>query len=453
MAQHRSGSTTRLGERAREGDRAREDGTLRISRAGFLRLIGLGGAGTALAALTALPVAGHAAVRAEPRPLPAAQETPTPPRIFVKDEAPLLQLYPIVLGTPWFRQTTFITPIEQTFVRNRYATPRVDPATWQLTVTGDAIDNPLTLSYDDLLALPRRSAIHLRECYGNSDNCGGPSAVYRGFAVASQAEWDYVPIGEILDRAKVKSNALQLLFWSGVDGPDTGRPMPMAEVLARPQAIGLAFGMNGGPLPPDHGGPVRAHVPGWGGAASVKWLTEIRISSHRFWTRMHTLEEALIGPDYPAEQPSPGDELLGIKPVDIRGVGATWQNVKSWLTLPLVVSASEPPGRYPLAKGELPSLPAGPHTLRGYATSPWGIKMVEYSADSGASWQAATLVPPFDLEYAWVRFEFPWQATPGTHTLMTRATDKQGTVQPNAVPSNEIGLLCNAVPKFDVTVT
>ena len=75
--------------------------------------------------------------------------------------------------------------------------------------------------------------------------------------------------------------------------------MPMADVLARPEVIGLAVGLNGLPLHPDHGFPVRALVPGWGGAASVKWLTEIRISTKRFWTRMHTKEEAYIGPDYP----------------------------------------------------------------------------------------------------------------------------------------------------------
>jgi DMSO/TMAO reductase YedYZ molybdopterin-dependent catalytic subunit len=275
--------------------------------------------------------------------------------------------------------------------------------------------------------------------------------VYRGYSIASQGEWDYVPIGEILDRVQPTKNAVDLLFWSGVDGPDTGRPMPMAEVLARPDAIGLAYRMNGEPLPPDHGGPVRAHVPGWGGAASVKWLTEIRIASHRFWTRMHTYEEAHIGPDYPAEQPGPDDELIGVIPEDIRGVGLTWQNVKSWLTLPLVVSETDPPGRYPLARGELPTLPAGLRTMRGYATSPWGIQTVEYSVDGGG-WQAATLVPPTDQEYAWVRFAFPWEATPGTHVLRTRATDTQGTVQPEAVPFDELGLLRNHIARFDVQV-
>jgi hypothetical protein len=90
--------------------------------------------------------------------------------------------------------------------------------------------------------------------------------------------------------------------------------------------------------------------------------------------------------------------------------------------------------------------------MRGYAVSPYGIKQVDYSVDGGKSWQPATLVPPTDLEYAWVRFEFPWEATPGKHVLMTRATDKKGEAQPDTVPFNELGINCNVMPRFQVEV-
>lgn len=424
-------------------ERARQTG---LNRRDFFRLLGLGGAA---AILTACGAASSPA----PTAAPAAGT-----KMFVKPEEPLLKIFATELGERWDRTTSFITPIEQFYVRNRYVSPVVDPKTWRLKVTGDAIEMPLELSYDDLLKLPHRHAMRYMECFGNGRTLNWEQLGYQvkggnwGFSAISMGEWDYIAIGDILDRVKPKKEARQLLFWSGVDGPDTGRPMPMAEILARPEVIGLAFGLNGQPLPADHGGPVRALVPGWGGAASVKWLTEIRISTKQFWTRMHTKEEALIGPDYPAEQPAPGDAFLGATASDIRGVTATWQNVKSFLALPLVMNKSEPPGRYPLRSGEVPVVSAGRQVMRGYAFAPFGIQRVDYSLDGGKQWQPAALVQPGGEEYTWIRFEFPWEATPGTHLLMTRATDKRGNTQPDTVPFNELGILCNVVPRFQVQV-
>ena len=300
-------------------------------------------------------------------------------------------------------------------------------------MSGDAIENELTLSYDELRELPSRTAPRILECFGNGRTVNREQLGYEveggnwGFSAFSQGEWDYVPIREILDRVQPTSEAVQLLFWSGVDGPDTGRPIAMEAVLERPDDIGLAFGLNGLiPLPADHGGPVRALVPGWGGAASVKWLTEIRIASHRFWTRMHTREEALIGEQYPREEfDENADEFLGAAPEDIQGEGGTWQNTKSFLAFPYTYEVSEPPGRYILAQGEVPKLPAGQHTMRGYANSPVGIAKVEYSVDDGNTWQEATLVEPTDLPYSRVRFEFPWEATPGI-ARARHARDRQG---------------------------
>jgi DMSO/TMAO reductase YedYZ molybdopterin-dependent catalytic subunit len=379
---------------------------------------------------------------------------------FAKPEGTTLKVFETELGTPWYDQTSWGTSHDLFFVRNRYATPTVDSDSWELKVSGDAIENELTLSYDELRELPSRTAPRILECFGNGRTVNREQLGYDveggnwGFSAFSQGEWDYVPIQEILDRVRPTQEALQLLFWSGVDGPDTGRPIAMEAVLERPQEIGLAFGLNGLiPLPADHGGPVRALVPGWGGAASVKWLTEIRISSNRFWTRMHTREEALIGNQWPREEfDEDEDEFLGATPEDIQGQGGTWQNVKSFLALPYAYKKSEPPGRYILEQGEVPTLPAGQRTMRGYANSPFGIAKVEYSVDDG-SWREATLVEPTGLPYSRVRFEFPWDATAGTHVLATRATDKQGNVQPERVPLNQLGILCNAIAKFEVEVT
>jgi sulfane dehydrogenase subunit SoxC len=425
-----------------------------MSRREFLRLLRLGGS----AALLAACGASSTSPTALPNPTAIGSgASSASTQMFAKPEESLIKVFATELGTRWDQSKEFLTPVGQFYVRNRYPSPIVDPKTWRLKVQGDAIERPLELTYDELTKLPTRKAARYMECFGNGRTLNWEQLGHDvkggnwGFSAISMGEWEYVPIGEILDRVKPKPEAAQLLFWSGVDGRDTGRPMPMEEILARPDVIGLAFTLNGQPLAPDHGGPVRALVPGWGGAASIKWLTEIRISTLRFWTRMHTKEESLIGPEYPAEKPAPTDEFLGVTASDVRGTGATWQNVKSFLTLPLVLRKSEPPGRYPLKPGELPTLPAGQQTMKGYASSPWGIEKVEFSLDGG-TWQAAALIPPGGEEYTWVRFEFPWDARPGTHILMTRATDKKGTIQPEKLPFNELGILCNAIPKFEVQV-
>jgi DMSO/TMAO reductase YedYZ molybdopterin-dependent catalytic subunit len=390
-----------------------------------------------------------------------ATTAPASAPVFAKDEGTTLKVFGTELGTPWYDQTPFVTPHELFFVRNRYPSPAVDASTWKLEVKGDAIETPTTITYEQLRAMPSRVAPRVLECFGNGRTVNREQLGYEveggnwGFSAFSQGEWDYVPIKEILDRVKPRSNAVQLLFWSGVDGPDTGRPIAMEAVMERPEEIGLAFGLNGLiPLPADHGGPVRALVPGWGGAASVKWLTEIRISSHRFWTRMHTREEALIGDDWEREEfDEAADEFLGATADDIQGQTATWQNTKSFLALPYAYKKSEPPGRYILKQGEVPKLSAGQRTMRGYANSPFGIEKVEYSVDGGATWKEAKLVEPTGLPYSRVRFEFPWNATPGTHVLATRATDGQGNVQPESVALNKLGILCNAIAKFEVEVT
>jgi DMSO/TMAO reductase YedYZ molybdopterin-dependent catalytic subunit len=367
-------------------------------------------------------------------------------RNFVKDTTQsFYHLGATVAASYWWEFATDVIPYERVFIRNRYKTPIVDKTTWKLKVTGDAIERPMELAYGDLTKMRSLTAVRYHECFGNAS---------RTFGLVGQVEWHYVPISEILSRVRPKSNAAQVLFWSGVDGPDTGRPIDFLELRARPEAIGIAYGLNGKDLPPDHGGPVRAIVPGWGGAASVKWLTEIRIASHRFWTRMATKEESIIGPDYPAEKPGSNDEFtMGVTPSDVRGQTGKWQTTKSHLNIPVMLNQSGviPPG-YPLQLGERPTLEAGRQTMTGYAYSPWGIQRVDYSVDGGATWRQATPAGPTTREAAWVRFKFDWNAAPGDHTLMTRATDKKGSVQPTKAPVNALGLLNNSIPRFEVRV-
>lgn len=120
--------------------------------------------------------------------------------------------------------------------------------------------------------------------------------------------------------------------------------------------------MHGNPLTEDHGSPVRLVVPGWGGTAWIKWLTEIKVTDKRVWTRVNTKGECYIGPDYPTPEHAADDEFMpGITPADIKGPMVTWMPPKSFITVPLVIDKS-------------PSLPA--NYQRRSSRSQWVYRWV-----------------------------------------------------------------------------
>lgn len=393
---------------------------------------------------------------------------------FVKDVGLLTDLNATNQGGAWWNFDTYITPVEEFYIRNEYPTPRaeidqrVDPRFWRLKIHGDAIERPLELTYDDILRMPSRSIVSVMQCAGNGrslfweqqDMLSSPTEVSGngwGLGGVGQAEWQYVPMSEILGRVGLKANAKSVLFWSGVDGKapniqsDTGRPLPISELIERGEDIGLAFKMNGMPLPPDHGAPVRALVPGWCGGASTKWLTEIKIASHDFWVRLNTIGHSMIGPDYPPPKPSSDDEFRFVTPKNVIGVPVTWHTSRSMLAIPLVL-AKQPqmPSNYPLNRGELPVLPSGAQTLRGYAWAPhWGVKRVDVRVNGG-QWEPARIIDHQPNRYTWVRFEIPLSPLPGTYLIETCVVDGRGDRQPARVPYNAGGYDFSAIPKFFV---
>jgi DMSO/TMAO reductase YedYZ molybdopterin-dependent catalytic subunit len=391
-----------------------------------------------------------------------------PRRAIVKDDSRLVNIGATVRSGAYWNFTTFMTPVEEFYVRNHYPTPTAEqrPAlareNWKLKIHGPSVERPLELGFEDLLRLPSKTIIATMECHGNGrtlfweqDGLTGQQVSGGNWVLGAvgQAEWQYVPMSEILARVGVKPDAKTVLFWSGVDGNDMGRPMPYADVVALQHDMGVCFAMNGNPLTPDHGAPVRLVVPGWGGTASIKWLTEIRITDRRVWCRLNTRGEVYIGPDYPRPEFSADDEFIGVTADDIKGPMVTWMPPKSLITIPLVLekSPSVPPN-YPLKRGELPRLSAGQQLLRGYAWAPQhGVRSVEVRIDGGA-WQQATIRPPNLGKYTWVRFDIPWNATPGQHLIETRTTDNSGTTQPEKVPMNILGMANWAIPKFRVEV-
>lgn len=437
----------------------------------FLAAAALG----ATAASSSHAIAAPTLAETDPRLRIGDAPSPAPTRFhpsFVKDVGLLTDLNATNQGGAWWNFDTYVTPVEQFYIRNEYPTPRaeidrrVDPRYWRLKIHGDAVERPIEIGYEDLLKMPSRSMISVMQCAGNGrslfweqqDMLEAPQKVSGngwGLGGVGMAEWQYVPMSHIFGLVGLKPNAKACLFWSGVDGKapntnsDTGRPMPTSEIVDRADDIGLAFKMNGKPLAPDHGAPVRAFVPGWCGGASTKWLTEIKIASHDFWGRLNTIGHSMVGPAYPPPKPAPEDEFRFVKPENVIGVPVTWHTMRSLITVPLTLSKQpRMPSNYPLARGEPPTLKAGPQSIRGYAWAPQsGVRRVDVRINGGG-WQEARLIDPQPNPYTWRRFEIPFDPQPGEHLIETRTMDNRGQVQPASVPYNEGGYDCSAIPKF-----
>ena len=402
-------------------------GLARIGRRRFLRALSAGGAAAALTAC---------GDTSEPEETPAA--------VPVADEATKPQ------ASAWFKDTTpfvvhddgkslearlenmdgLITPHRFFFVRNNSVSLEVDPATWQLSIEGDAVSNPRTFTYDDIRALPSRTLVCYLECAGNHRAMFGLVQGRQSTGTqwmtggVSNGEWVGVPMREVLTQAGITDDAVSvLLIGLDAESPEQGfrRVLPVAKAL-HPDTL-LAYSLNGEDLPRDHGYPLRALVPGWVGSSNVKWLGRIVVSKERLWTRNNTTSYVLIGDDYAPE----GQAL---------GKVATTQVIKSALALPWPAT-----------------LRAQRHQIHGFAHSPDGpIRRVEWSLDSGATWHEAAVLEP-QVQYSWARFEFEWDARPGGYTIMTRATDTAGNTQPGRIPFNEKGYLFNQPVPHPVQVT
>ena len=402
-----------------------------ISRRRFLQLLSAGGAAAVLASCTGLQLPAAAPAGEGP-----AEALATDAPLHFKDPAPFFDHGNGSLEARLEDMAGTVTPSQQFFVRNNSASLDLDATDWRLIVEGDAVSNPLELSYDEILELPSRSFISYLECAGNHramfDLVKGQAAKGTQWktGAVSNGIWTGTPLGEVLERAGITEEAVSVLL-VGLDSgsPEEGFRRAMPVEKAMDENTLLAYALNGEALPRDHGFPLRALAPGWVGAASIKWLGRIVVSSEQLWTRNNTTSYTLIGDAH-----LPEGEAMGI-PV-------TTQTIKSALALPWPAD-----------------LAARENRVHGYAHSPTGpIAKVEWSLDSGTIWNEATLEEPqiqpeyehlagslsdSAYRYSWTRFGFAWDARPGEYTIMTRATDAAGITQPDIVPFNEKGYLFN----------
>jgi DMSO/TMAO reductase YedYZ molybdopterin-dependent catalytic subunit/cytochrome c5 len=320
-----------------------------------------------------------------------------------------------------------ITPVGKFFVRCHTLIPKVNEADWKLRVSG-LVREPREFTLGDLRQFPRATLTAVLECAGNGRAFHQPRVAGTQWRYGSvgNATWSGVRLRDILDRCGLNPSATQLLL-DGEDVPigqmpDFQRTIETEKAL-HPDTL-LAWEMNGKPLTPEHGFPLRVIAPGWAGDSWVKWLGHIGAIDHDFegfWMKSAYRR--------PARHVEPG---VAVDPKDMIPVADL--NVKSVIAGPI-------------------SFPrAGAVTITGMAWSNASpVTKVEVSADNGLSWSAAKLGGTA-TKYGFRKWTYQWKATEGTHMLMSRATNAAGETQPLRAEWNPSGYLYNAAQPRSVYV-
>ena len=285
-----------------------------------------------------------------------------------------------------------ITPEEDFYIRDHFPAPRLASRSWQLRITGQ-VGSSLEMTYADILREPASSRVATLECAGNTVGGGG----------VSTAEWTGIPMGKMLQRARLSPQVKQIRL-IGADGDANtqgpgffSRSIPVEKAL-HPDTL-LAFQMNGTQLPVEHGYPVRAIVPGWYAMDSVKWLV-----------RIEALDQEDTSPFMTQEYVAQRLQVVGSERTPV-----TRMQVKSQIAWP--------------SDGAV--LSTGRYAIRGAA---WAgeqkVALVEVSTNGGRDWAAASLEKS-PAPYSWVLWTYPWDAqNPDEYRISVRATDDKGNTQP-----------------------
>ncbi|MFJ2026820.1 sulfite oxidase [Streptomyces sp. NPDC087897] len=396
--------------------RARSAG---IERRDLLKLIA--------AASAAVPLASVAAPARAAGGLPGVVK-PLPPELFT------LRGTNAETNFAALRGTGPLTPADRFFVRNHTATPLIDRAAWRLTVWGDGLrGGPVEFALTDLLELPAVTRTAFVECAGNGRSfftsqqgqaVGGTAWT---LGAIGTARWRGVRLADVLRRAGTGRHAVDVLprgldaevVTDGVNLGRVRRPLPVAKAL---EDVLLAYEMNGEPLPPDHGSPVRLIVPSWVGIANIKWVGDIEVSAEPLLTPWNTGLYRLFGPGHPPEGSAP----------------LTRQTLKSAFEL-------APGAAFPVHR-------RAPLTGRSWSGGA-PVRTVEVSTDGGVRWRKARLRDE-PRAGSWVRWTADWVPRErGPAVLLARATDRSGRTQPVATAHNTQGYLFDAVVRHPVVVS
>jgi sulfane dehydrogenase subunit SoxC len=365
------------------------------------RVVGAAAAGATGAGATSSEAAG-AAVAPSPAPQAPVAPDPTsvqgPPASLVGSrspfETPERLLHPKLTSsrTPLQELHGTITPSDLHFERHHAGVPTIDPTSWTLLIHG-MVERPMIFTLDDLKRMPSVSVVRFLECSGNFRNSSSEETTPQEIAgLTSQSEWTGVPLSVLFREVGVQPDARWFLAEGG-DAAVLTRSIPVEKAFDDAM---IAYAQNGEALRPENGYPARLFLPGWEGNANVKWLRRLELAEAPFMTREETSRYT--------------DPLKGGRARQFSFV----VDARSIITAPCHPGRIEP----------------GFNEVRGIAWSGRGrIARVEVSFDEGRSWVEADLQEPV-LDKAHVRFRLPWEWDGREVTVLSRATDETGYVQP-----------------------
>jgi len=335
------------------------------------------------------------------------------------------------LETPVQYFGEWLTSTEVFFVRQHLPRPVVKEAEFQLTVSGRTA-RTIQLSVSDLRKLPQHKVPAVLECTGNGRAFYQPRVpgVQWGRGAVGNAEWSGPRLADVLKLAGADMNAAYVTA-NGADAgvaktPDFIRSLPMRKAID-PSTL-LALDMNGAPLPDLHGFPLRLIVPGWDGTSWVKWVNSLSVANEQ--DTGFFMNPAYRYPKHPG---APG---LPVDRADLEVIEG--MPVKSYIT----------------GHSDGDKIPMRSATLRGMA---WAgeehVTKVEVSTDGGSIWREAQLSSQA-LPFTWRLWSLDWKPPqPGYFTILSRATDSAGRVQPIVAPWNPSGYLFNAIDRIGIFVT
>ena len=323
-----------------------------------------------------------------------------------------------------------VTPLGLHYLLIHFDIPQVDEHGYELAVAGH-VRKPMRLRLDDLKARPATTLAVTLECAGNGRSRISPRPLSQPWVMEAvgNAEWTGTPLGPLLREAGVMDGAVDVVF-TGLDCGIQGgvdqlyeRSLSLADAM-RDEVL-LAYAINGQPLPPQHGFPLRVIVPGWYGMTHVKWLRSITVLDRDF----AGFQQATAY-HYRTVEGDPGVPVTRMLP-------------RALMVPPGV------PDFMSRARFVEPSL----QLIEGRAWSGRGeIMKVEFSSDGGVTW-SATELEPMASPYGWRGWSFRWDATrEDEYELCVRATDSAGNVQPVDQSWNYEGVQNNAVQRVAVVV-
>lgn len=357
-----------------------------------------------------------------------------------------------VTATPYNAQTPSaalaepVTPVGAFFVRDHFGIPRTSPRQWRLRL-GGAVAEPFDIGYAELCAMPGRELDVVLECAGNGRSLmrPRPEGLPWGQGAVGCAHFAGVPFRSLAARAGVMPAAVEFVFAGADSGTVHGRraaferSLPLAVAL-HPDTL-LVTRMNGEPLTPEHGAPVRLVVPGRYAVADVKWLVEARAVTEPFAGVFQAQDYV-----YVASHGTPDGPVTAVR-------------IKSLVTAPEPGSALRC-GDETVVRGRAWSgggVPIRSVEVRAVDERDAGHEDAGHEGQSGtgegeATWHEALLEPPSG-PYAWTGWSYRWTPQrPGRYRLLARATDADGDTQPPRAPWNAQGYGCNPVASVEVVV-